>query len=235
MAARGMRLFFDEQVLDEVVFLAEHADKFTQILAHAAELPAGTAFSAIVKHVTGKVAMSPDDVERLLSTVQNIHRTQARMRVDASGVVEEFTEAIAEYSKSKGKEGVLAAWQKVQGELLKALNAIGPDHPLQVARKMQRLFNAHQNVLTEVKLITDLRPVFDKAGTNILHMIVAQTLLIDYYDGFKPSRIEIGLDATDLADLRRACERAEGKAVALKESMKDKPWPTTTNLDDVES
>jgi hypothetical protein len=53
------------------------------------------------------------------------------------------------------------------------------------------------------------------------------TLLIDYYDGGQSRRLEIGLDATDVADLRRISQRAEGKAVAMKEALRGLEWQTT--------
>jgi hypothetical protein len=70
-----------------------------------------------------------------------------------------------------------------------------PEHPFAVTRKAERLTRAHENVLFEAKVMTDIRPVFNVAGDKILHTVITHSLLIDYIAGNQFAKIEIGLDA----------------------------------------
>jgi len=149
------------------------------------------------------------------------------MHVTAEELLDVITEGFAKQAKDDTGRENLDLWTRARGAVLEVMQSIRPDHPLQVVRKVEKLAYAHQNVLTEARIITELRPVFDEAGDRIVQGIIVNTLLIDYFDGGRNQRIEFGLDATDVAELRRVSQRAEGKAVALREAMCGLPWQTT--------
>jgi hypothetical protein len=72
-----------------------------------------------------------------------------------------------------------------------------------------------------------MRPVFDDAGESIKQTIVTHTILIDYSDGGDNRQLQVAMDASDIAELRRLCERAEVKAASLRSVLKDMPWPVS--------
>ncbi|MBI1916895.1 MAG: hypothetical protein HYS12_19480 [Planctomycetes bacterium] len=235
MATSRVTLTFDETILRDLIDLAAHTDRLPRIVAAASELPVGSGFSHIAKHVAEQLGLAREEVDRILGTLQNIYRTQLRMHLDGGQLIKAFTERIEEFSKEQENQEILQTWNAASGVILEAAKSIGADHPLNVARKAERLFFSHQHLLSEARVITDLRPVFDQAGEKVLRLMVTHTLLIDFYDGVTGRRLEIGLDQADLGDLRRACERAEVKAVALKDALKDEAWPTTVGLDESEA
>jgi hypothetical protein len=54
-------------------------------------------------------------------------------------------------------------------------------------------------------------------------MTIGHVLEIVYYADEEDRRIYIALDINDIAKLKKACERAEAKAVALKEQLRQLP------------
>ncbi len=232
MAAGTLRITSDDEVLQDLLYLAQHADLLPQIAKWAAEVPIGSSFSAISKHVSENLHRPEVDVDRILSTFQNILRVQARMRSDPAQVIDSLLEQCEPYATSHEQPQSAESLKRFRESILPALSSIGPGHPLEVARKAERLFFAHQNTFNDARVITDLRAVFDQAGEKILEALVTHTLIVDYYESGFPRRIEIGVDATDLENLRTACERAQRKAIALREEMKDKAWPTKIGLEE---
>jgi hypothetical protein len=234
MASVTAKYALDEQIVEDLLELVPFADKLIPIVSAAAEAPAGSTSTAIARVVAQKVEIPQEQADQILNILQNIGRTQGRLRFNPMQMLDIFTMNVESYAKTKGQLEILKAWQPLIGTLIEVLKQLGPDHPLSIARKADRVYYAHQHVFSEGRIITDLRPVFDEAGEKVVRMIVTHSLLIDYFDGNLPHCLEIGLDATDLGDLRRACERAQGKAVALRDALKDRPWPTTLGLDDAE-
>lgn len=234
MASVASKYAFDEQIVEDLLELVPFAEKLPQIVAEAAGTLPGSSFPAIARQVAEKVGIPQDQADQVLNTLQNICRMQGRMRLDPPQMLDSLTMNVESYAKTRGQLDILKAWQAISATLLEAIQKLVPDHPLSIARKADRVYFAHQNLFNEARIITDLRPVFDKAGEKVIRMMVTHSLLIDYFEGSSPHRLEIGLDPTDLGDLRRACERAQVKAVTLRVALKDEPWPTTLGMEDTE-
>ena len=126
-----------------------------------------------------------------------------RFQFSNEELLDQITHSFSRVPSETREANDLETWGAARGAILDVLNAIGPDHPLQVLRKVERLAYAHQNVMTEARIITELRPVFNDAGDTILQGIVVNTLLIDFNDGGHSRRIELGLDVRDVAALKR--------------------------------
>jgi hypothetical protein len=219
-------LKLDPAALRDLAFLATNEDQLPLVAKAAADAPSGRDFSTITKHVAGATGLPAADVERILQTLQNLSYLKTRMRLSYEELLDLITESFVQRCDAEDQDQ-LDSWRAARGAILVVLEAIGPDHPLQVARKAERLMYAHQNILIDARIITELRPVFNEAGDRIVQGIIANTLLIDYLDGGVSRSIEFGLDATDVAELRRISERAEGKAVAMKQSLSGLEWQTT--------
>jgi hypothetical protein len=223
MARPKVHLNLDDEVLRELLFLAKHAGKLQDIIDLAGQAAQKSDFDETVDYVAERVGMPASDVERLLQTVYNITRIMMRVKIDVPQFLETVTRAFEE-RKDAFTDSDLQLWRGALDGIRQAVSKVGPDHPFSVSRKADRLARAQQNIVYEVKILTDLRPVFSSAGDTILRSVVTHRLLVDYFDGNRVARIEFGLDAADVAELRKTCERAEMKALTLRESLKGLPW-----------
>jgi hypothetical protein len=73
-----------------------------------------------------------------------------------------------------------------------------------------------------VKVITDLRPVFDDEADGVRAMLLTSTLVLEYQEGKRRQRLHLTLDMEDLRNLKLQIERAEKKARVLEESLAEK-------------
>jgi hypothetical protein len=232
MPVGRIRFAFDDDVLEEFLFLASKGYDLAGIGKHSSGMPIGSSLGAIANHVSHETGVGLEAVQRVLTVLQNMQTSQKRMRLDTGEFLKSITDALADYTKKIEQPERLKSWVESLPRIEAVLRLLEPNHPLRIARKAQRLLQAHQNSMTDVRILTDLRPVFDDAGENVLESIVVHSLLIEYFESHFPRKIEIGLDASDLAALRSVVERATRKAVALQDAMKDKKWPTKLDLDD---
>lgn len=83
------------------------------------------------------------------------------------------------------------------------------------------LRNAYEKILTESRVVSDIRPVFpdtDEVPAAVDAAMVNHTLKLNYYAGDRglPGEIYIAVDATDLKNLRDQIDRALEKERAAR-------------------
>jgi hypothetical protein len=71
------------------------------------------------------------------------------------------------------------------------------------------------------RIITDIRPVFDTARSQIVGSTIRHTFRLEYagIDG-TTSSMSVGLDANDIAKIKEACEEAGNKVAAVQKLLK---------------
>lgn len=98
--------------------------------------------------------------------------------------------------------------------------AVDADALLGAARGLDVVFD-RENILSEARILTDIRPVFgDEVEPNLRGAAVISTLSIDYYAGAGgPKKVQLAIDERDLRRLNVAIERALKKGSALRELL----------------
>lgn len=100
--------------------------------------------------------------------------------------------------------------------LREPLKALLSAEPIRTVGKALDLHFAHANILSDVTVVTDVRPVFDSPGETPLAVVISHTLCLRYFDDGRAERISIALDHGDLTQLIKVCERAVKKERSLK-------------------
>jgi hypothetical protein len=93
---------------------------------------------------------------------------------------------------------------------------------LRLSVKAVRLVVGDEKVMTNSRVISDLRPVFDPneeadAGPTPVAGIVRHTLRIDYVENADTKTFVVSLDRLDIDELRKALDRAERKGRSLQQ------------------
>lgn len=214
-------LKFPPSARADVVHLLTLADRLADIQSHVDNLTGVTDIKEAATTIGRQTGIPAADIQRVLWTILNLHRLMARLGVDSRQLMESIEAALEPVQSEGPSQGLLGNWEECSQSLAAFLDSVGPDHPLILIRKAESLATSHQNILTESRIVTDLRPVFDSLGERVLQWIVTHTLFIEYYDGGESRHISFGLDNSDLRELRRVCERAELKSSTLKATVGD--------------
>jgi hypothetical protein len=227
MPPNGGELVLDPVAFRELAFVATLSADLPQIAQSLNDVSVGTDFPSITEQVAGRTGRSASDVERVLLALLNLLRIRSKLRVSSQELVDRLSKAYLAHCDQEGKPADRDAWTNARDAIRTVVEAVGEDHPLEIAQKAERLAYAHQRILANVSIITELRPIFSEAGDRVLQGIIVNTLLIDYVEGSSRQRLEIGLDAADVTQLGRISQRAEMKALALKDTLKPLGWPAT--------
>lgn len=218
----------------ELAQIARHADKLPEIRQSASSIAPANNVNELSKRISETIGIDQSELKLVLGGLLSLNALLVRVRAKPEQLVELLTETLELQASPSWKDQYLKQWIEAKEKVAQALDWIGQDEVFVALRKMQQLRFAHQNILTDVRLINDLRPVYNTDGDKILHMMIYYSLLIDYVDGAGSHKIEFALDARDIRDLKRLCERAQKKTITATDAMKSQPWQTTVPSDTVE-
>lgn len=208
----------------DMALIAEHAGKLASINAVASEKGAAVSLDELAKAAAEKTGIAEDELGKLLRALVGLHSLRRSLKLDGAQLATVLTRSIEKQARDDWRKEHLARWMDGRETIAETLS---PDHPLAIRGKATELTYAYQNVLEETRIFTDVRPVFDEEGENVLETVIVHLLTIGYFDGSHSSRIHVAMDAADVSELKRLCERAERKAASLKRSLGGLPWPTS--------
>jgi hypothetical protein len=116
--------------------------------------------------------------------------------------------AIAVASKAPDESG--------REELSRRIVTLWETPTLELLRRAQDLMGEHEHLLAEVRIISDLRPMFVPGTDDEIDGAVVGHGLRLRLAGAEPRTINIALDATDLISLERLIQRASKKDAKLR-------------------
>jgi len=96
---------------------------------------------------------------------------------------------------------------------------------LNMSAKACRVRTDYPGVFCDAKILSDIRPVFDKPGDKPIGSVINHTLRIEYHEEGDHKEFYVALDTEDLSKLKRTLERAETKAASLKAYLKNSNMP----------
>ncbi len=161
-------------------------------------------------------------------SVQQLERTMASV-ADDSGIDPQLAaEALLGLASARDWRGLtsIAAVEALstdsfqltadeQGELSSILDT----RAIRVLARSLDLYTEHQRLFMGVRVITDLRPIFDypevELSTGPIGTLIEHDLRITYQEDGRPKSIHLALDTSDLRKLRDAIDRADEKTAAL--------------------
>lgn len=214
------------EALQDLSALIDHADRLEAVdRAAMAHGPAANP-TALADAIAPDLPKPEMPLARIVNALSNLVYLRERLDATSDEVLETLRAYLHDHASEvwlKENEDRLAA---VKSTILAAMNNIDDDHPLTISIKADRLAFSQQNILTEVKILTDARPVFNASADKVLEMIIAHSLVIRYADGETQKKLHLSIDAGDLLQLKRIIERAEKKAEALRGAMGHATWRT---------
>lgn len=200
----------------ELAFLASHLDEAEKIVQKSKAMPAPATFKELFNQFPGE---SPESVRRLVSPLLNVHDFLNDAKIHPQEIFDLLTDALDALEPAGWGETKRNEWLKAQPRLVALFGQIDESHPFSIIQKSSHLTYAHEKVLREARIITDVRPVFQGESDDISRAVVIHKLQIDYSTAGERRRFEVALDAGDVTSLKKACQRAETKASAVRKSM----------------
>jgi hypothetical protein len=221
------RLDLQEDALDELGALIRWSDKLADIMLAASQMPRQIGIRKASRYLATNVGMHEDDAFKVINAIVNLYHTQKKLTTDSPGMVRIIAENLKRLSEKAKNPPSHTQWEDASNKIVSALSKLSPDHPLEDAYKASVVLSCRQYGLRASKILTELRPIFNDAGTEITQSVISHTLYLHYHDGSNHHEFEVLVDAKELTELKRQCERAERKASIMKNDLKSMRWPTS--------
>jgi hypothetical protein len=127
-------------------------------------------------------------------------------------------EVVAALQKSLpvNAEGWTADRVRNYGKHWYALGSLVENNNIYCAAKALELSYDHDRVLTNARIVTDIRPVLDRTRDSPLGAVLIHSLHLDYYGNNETVEMTVALDEEDLKSLINSCEEALRKTQASK-------------------
>ncbi|NOY40359.1 MAG: hypothetical protein GXP26_00795 [Planctomycetes bacterium] len=90
---------------------------------------------------------------------------------------------------------------------------------VRLVTKAMELSLDYANLLRNARILTDLRPLFDELGDQVVGGVVTHTLRIDYYGDGGSHELSLAMDISDIEGLRNQCERSITKARTIRDQF----------------
>jgi hypothetical protein len=153
------------------------------------------------------------------------------MNLDPRAFVDQLINTLAQDGPIGWREQHLEQWRSHRDTIAEVL---ATDHPLHTLAKAARITFLEQNVLQDVRIVTDLRPVFDASAGSIARGVIVNHLILDYFEGGRMHTLSLAIDVDDVDRLSRISDRARKKISLLRSVMKIHTWPTYVAGDEID-
>jgi len=110
-----------------------------------------------------------------------------------------------------------------EADLRSNLTALLSVRPLSMIAKARGVHTDHENTFCTVRILTDVRPIFDvDVRQEPVGFVVAHVLKIGYHHDGRHTSLHIAMDKGDIDNLMQALQRAKDKASTISDVLSTK-------------
>ena len=154
-------------------------------------------------------ALSADGVSEFVGTLLSLY--SARTGTDTS--IDEFVGELITAAKPNPTA-------VTEAELKSNLASLLSVRPLSMIAKARGIHTDHENTFCTVRILTDVRPVFDiDVKQEPVGFVIAHVLKIGYHHDGKHTSLHIAMDKADIDNLMLALQRAKDKALTISDVL----------------
>lgn len=210
-----------KRMIEDLQSLLEHPKQLQAVSDVAKTLGPKANINALIEKISDELDLSKPVVTKIISALNNLSIAQDKEKFSSKELFEATTDFLKLHIEEKIEKEVLSLWENEETKIVKLLDELRGDHPLSISMKAQKLTFTHQNLILGQEIITDMRPVFSQDGNRILEAVVTHSLVLQHMESNVRKETHFTMDAGDVAQLRRLCDRAERKAATLETAMAD--------------
>ena len=158
--------------------------------------------------------LSTRDADILMRQLIPLYTIRRQRDLSAKDLIESLSSGISKAAPPWNEEQI-SRWKALEETLHKlfSLSIVWT-----VIKAMDLSFDYPQ-LLQNIKIMTDIRPIFNEEASEIQGSIITYTLRI-YFDSIGGSEsLSIAMDENDVKKLKKICERALNKAQTAKSFM----------------
>ncbi|MCX6980993.1 MAG: hypothetical protein NTV08_09620 [Verrucomicrobia bacterium] len=199
------------QVADLTALRDAELEVWTALVNRVEELPPHPMLPDGLRE-TLSAAASPEFVDTLLRQTLSLIGMMLQIRLTADEIFQALHSAL-QGAPALWDEAALNRWAEREPLFRRIL---GADAVVGTAKALDLSYD-HAQLLRRARILTDIRPIFDREATSIQGAVISHTLRLRYDDLDGEHSISLALDRSDVESLIDECKRALSKCdVALQ-------------------
>lgn len=215
------RLPLPAHAYEDLVLVVKNADKLEAFSACFAEAEVSRDLKKVGAAAAEKTGVSEKDANSIVASLLILHRVREDLGWGIDAFISSFGAFLQTHAKEKWEDELKSEWESKHAFMQ---IAFADNSPLALLDKALDLAYSHQSILQEMRLVTDVRPVFNTDASEIVRMVIIHQLEIVYSDGSTTKKMYLAVDARDIIDIEKQCERAKRKATLLSDGLTGKEW-----------
>ena len=200
-------IFLPRSAVNQLEQLLEYVNRIETLIEDINSAELGITVFEVLRPISERLDIPLEHLEAIIYALENLRH----LETEYGSADEAFLRIVGGVPSEIGKK-----LEANKSAILAALAAYSPDNPISTTFKAQRLSYLYERIFRGGEIITDIRPVFDSSGEQVLEVIVSHTLVITHSETSTTERLHFALDAGDVLSLRKACDRAMMKAKAVR-------------------
>lgn len=190
-------------------------DRIVGVLKDASPSSDPTDIAAMLRPSLPEI--SDADIKKFAETLHSLYSFRSHSDVSA----DEFAVDLSEATKENGNPKVRTTDPHELAALERKLKSLLKIRPLSILSKAQGLQYDFANIFWDAKVISDIRPVWDREATKPPEgIVITQTLKLEYHYVGGHGEIYVCLDKDDIERLISVLEQAQDKMNTLKSLTK---------------
>jgi hypothetical protein len=170
-----------------------------------------------VKGLTSRLASSLE-VEKssvthfVTGALMPLNHLRVYLKMETPEFMKLLSSTLERNSSEKWKPEDFKNWKAIEAEVEPLFEK---DNFFSIVNKCYQLLSNRPHLIQDVKILSELRPVYSEDATTVKAFVLAKTLVVDYAEGETKQTIFFSLDIDDLRDLSSEVDRAKLKGETL--------------------
>lgn len=165
--------------------------------------------------------ISSEDLAEIVPALQSLYSLRAQLGASTPLVASSILEAM----ENSGIQELVLSPEEEEGFQSRLVDLLSIE-AFEMGEKANNLLYEHERVLREVRILTDVRPVFGSDPDALPEgAIVVHSLKIGHFEGSSYKELYFTLDEGDVSIFRTYLERADRKAESLRSMLRSAGVP----------
>jgi len=164
--------------------------------------------------------------EQLANAVDRILIPLSGLRADMEINAEQFMQVLSEMAQNQNEAWFNLNHKRLEGISGEVGRLVASNGFFGQLSKAYRLLLNRPALAQSVKVLTELRPVYDDDVTTVQAYLITSTMAVNYQESGQLKRLHLTLDLKDLEQLEEQVERAMRKIDLLEKQVADLGVPS---------
>ena len=191
----------------------------TRLHEAAKGLPLTLSMKDLTRRLAADLDLDPHFVfDLVVGALMPLNHLRVSLGLETAGFLETLSKALEQEPPADWRTKNLDRWRALT-------ERIGPlfekDNIFSLCNKSYQMLVNRPNPVADLKILSELRPVYSEDAASVRALVQAQTLVVGYMEGDVKRTIFLSMDLDDLRTLAAEVDRAKLKKETVSEAASD--------------